>query len=55
VADPWRTDQDCDQPPTTCRAVVNFRPDAALRLHATGMLMQGTRKVIDRDTFTFRR
>jgi hypothetical protein len=28
IADPCQADSDCDQPPTTCRVVVNFRPDA---------------------------
>ena len=28
IADACSNDGDCDQPPTTCRVVINFRPDA---------------------------
>jgi hypothetical protein len=28
IGDPCTADSDCNQPPTTCRVIVNFRPDA---------------------------
>jgi hypothetical protein len=69
VADPCQADQDCDQAPGTCRVVITHAgcsrkldlvTDPAhhpnrLLLRASGALMHSSRRVVDRDTFTFRR